>query len=657
MDRLNDILSNSRLPARLPAADKRIHSDYRLSTQRLPLIRRTPQEQQGRKQNQSPTMGQDAAAQEAPYQQPTPQQRPYPYQQHQRPAYNQPEDTSGPRREPITRTDYPTYPIQSVHPQGMMDTDSIYHTPQSRTQPHQDQPHLQPLQPRPSNDYYAPHRGSDDYTSALHADVVDDDGWEGGMVYADFEQGNTDTMFFEDEEVEELAEEQIGYQPPRQHNQYSLPQPSMQDSQPPLPPQRRQIPPSFTPPQAQNDQPLNLQGRIRRQQTEQLRDQQSTQNTPGQANQNSSTTQRPANPPLPRLSNLHDTRLASALARQRASRQNPPYQRVTQPLNTNIMPKQNPAAAAQPPVERTLPPRPTRAAQTPPAQPVQPTTEPIAPIEPEEEVIHSRQVPQTPAHTFHPLRTTHDHDQPRTATLPEVSDSPLPAPKKVCPRCKGAGYLRANVPFGHPNFGKPIACECKEAERKERRRQQLRALSNLDDFRDRNFAEFQLNAAIIEAFDAARTFAEDPYGWLVLVGPNGCGKTHLAAAIANQRLEQGSVVLFEAVPDLLDHLRAAFAPSAEDVYDQLFSKMREAELLVLDDLGAQQSTPWANEKLFQLLNYRYNREMPTVITANQKGIQAIDERIRSRLGDTSLVAYITMDKARDYRPIRGKVQQ
>ena len=78
--------------------------------------------------------------------------------------------------------------------------------------------------------------------------------------------------------------------------------------------------------------------------------------------------------------------------------------------------------------------------------------------------------------------------------------------------------------------------------------------------------------------------------------------------------------------------------------------MREAELLILDDLGAQQSSPWANEKLFQLLNYRYNLSMATVITGNPKGIQGADERIRSRLSDTGLVRTVIMERARDYRP-------
>jgi DNA replication protein DnaC len=221
----------------------------------------------------------------------------------------------------------------------------------------------------------------------------------------------------------------------------------------------------------------------------------------------------------------------------------------------------------------------------------------------------------------------------------------------VCPICKGAGFLRNNVPFGHPQFGKAVACQCKEQERKRKRRQQLQEISNLGAFANKRFATFNPRVpGLQEAFQVSAEFSRSPDGWLLLVGPNGCGKTHLAAAIANACLEAGAVVLFATVPDLLDHLRAAFAPDSSEVFDQLFARMREAEMLILDDLGAQQSSPWANEKLFQLLNYRYNSSFPTVITANPKGLQSTDERIRSRLSDVSLVTMLNLERARDYRP-------
>jgi DNA replication protein DnaC len=237
----------------------------------------------------------------------------------------------------------------------------------------------------------------------------------------------------------------------------------------------------------------------------------------------------------------------------------------------------------------------------------------------------------------------------------ELSMQRVPAPyvptTSICPICKGAGYLRADVPYGHPNFGKPIACECKEAERTAKRRLQLQEMSNLGELQDKSFENFNPNASqsVRKAYHEALKYAEDPRGWLVFIGKVGCGKTHLVAAIANEALACGSLVLFSTVSDLLDHLRATFMPSSTEVYDQLFQKMREAALLVLDDLGAQQSTPWANEKLFQLLNYRYNSRMPTIITTNNAGSQGIEERIHSRMSDESLVTRITFDDAHDYR--------
>lgn len=222
-----------------------------------------------------------------------------------------------------------------------------------------------------------------------------------------------------------------------------------------------------------------------------------------------------------------------------------------------------------------------------------------------------------------------------------------------CSRCQGAGFLRSDVPLGHPHFGKPVACHCKEQEIKHKRQQQLKALSNLDLFAEKRFETFDPSVPGMQhAFRMAVAFAVTPAGWFLLVGPNGCGKTHLAAAIAHACLEAGAVVFFTTVPDLLDHLRATFAPTSSVLYDQRFALMREAELLALDDLGTQQSSPWADEKLFQLLNSRYNAGLPTVITANLAGVRATDGRLRSRLSDLSLVIALSLEQVCDYRSCR-----
>ncbi len=127
----------------------------------------------------------------------------------------------------------------------------------------------------------------------------------------------------------------------------------------------------------------------------------------------------------------------------------------------------------------------------------------------------------------------------------------------------------------------------------------------------------------------------EPKGWFILVGPSGSGKTYLAAAIANERIKQGQPAFFQTVPEFLDHLRSAFAPGSEMPYDELFEKVCNTPLLILDDLGVQASTPWAKEKLDQLLNHRYIHELPTVITTSTP-IDELDERIRTRLNKSEV---------------------
>jgi len=150
-----------------------------------------------------------------------------------------------------------------------------------------------------------------------------------------------------------------------------------------------------------------------------------------------------------------------------------------------------------------------------------------------------------------------------------------------------------------------------------------------------------------QAYDRALAYAKEPSGWLVFKGGYGSGKTHLAAAIANQCISDSLPVIFVNTPDLLDHLRATFSPTSATGYDERFEQMRNAPLLVLDDLGSQANSEWGQEKLYQIFNHRYNAQLPTVITTNEE-LEAIEIRIRSRMVDPSLVQIITL-LAPDFR--------
>jgi DNA replication protein DnaC len=140
---------------------------------------------------------------------------------------------------------------------------------------------------------------------------------------------------------------------------------------------------------------------------------------------------------------------------------------------------------------------------------------------------------------------------------------------------------------------------------------------------------------IRRALEKAIAFAKNPDGWLVLIGKYSTGKTHLAAAVANAQAIIGEQVVFVTVPDLLDHLRATFSPNSLISYDKRFNDVKDAHLLVLDDLGMESATPWAKEKLYQLFNYRYNKRLPTVITTVYE-LERLDERLVRRLLDKRL---------------------
>lgn len=240
-------------------------------------------------------------------------------------------------------------------------------------------------------------------------------------------------------------------------------------------------------------------------------------------------------------------------------------------------------------------------------------------------------------------------------------DLAAPGPCGICgvaeSICGGLGMVRYDVQVGDPRWGKMFRCPNFPVERDTDRQSRLRELSNLGALSDKHFEDFITDApaytpaeqqSLRLALNAARQFASDPAGkWLLLEGSYGSGKTHLAAAIGNARLTHGEFVLFVTTPDLLDHLRVSYTDDADAGYDETFERIRGCDLLILDDLGVENPSAWAKEKLFQLLNHRYTHRLSTVITTNVE-LDRLDARLSSRLRDIDRTTRVVLSVP-DYR--------
>ena len=232
-------------------------------------------------------------------------------------------------------------------------------------------------------------------------------------------------------------------------------------------------------------------------------------------------------------------------------------------------------------------------------------------------------------------------------------DSDLP-----CPICDGKGVFALEVPLDDPRFGKFQRCPNFPVREDHDMLARLRRYGDLEAYQDKILDSFETTpyggsyrqnvvSSLKMAKEAARNYAHDPRGWIVFEGAVGCGKTHLAVAICNERLEQfGHQVIFVTAPDLLDFLRMTFDPRGETTYDDYFERIRNVSLLLLDDLGVENPSAWAKEKLFQLLNYRHVNKLPTIITTN-KSLDDFDPWLSSRLMDP-LVRQVKIN-APDYR--------
>lgn len=102
---------------------------------------------------------------------------------------------------------------------------------------------------------------------------------------------------------------------------------------------------------------------------------------------------------------------------------------------------------------------------------------------------------------------------------------------------------------------------------------------------------------------------------LYIEGAFGTGKTHLAAAIAIQLMEQGKNVIFKTADDLLRDIKATFDENGREE-QKVLARLKECDLLVIDDIGKEQATDWSTAQLYAIINDRYECQKPVIITTN-----------------------------------------
>jgi len=195
----------------------------------------------------------------------------------------------------------------------------------------------------------------------------------------------------------------------------------------------------------------------------------------------------------------------------------------------------------------------------------------------------------------------------------------------ACPVCGAPpgipGYLRADVPYTHEDFGKLTPCPTCHAPKLS---SHLRSISQLDGWLgDASFDNFQLCAENCKAYEAALGFADKPIGWLTLWGTYGPGKTHLLAAITNRLTVEGRGAIYYTLPDLMDALRDSY----KDDFSGTFHRVANVPVLLIDEVDKINPTLWAMEKVYQLFDARYRglAQFGTVFAMNARPEIANDD--------------------------------
>jgi DNA replication protein DnaC len=190
----------------------------------------------------------------------------------------------------------------------------------------------------------------------------------------------------------------------------------------------------------------------------------------------------------------------------------------------------------------------------------------------------------------------------------------------VCPECNGTGWKIVE----RDELSGAERCDCVRSERAGRVLAgagipPLYSQAGFDNFllpRDNPIAYRELTEIFLAARAFARDFPNNKKPGLLLMGDPGTGKTHLAVAVFRAVLSKGFEGLFFDYQNLLDRIRSGYDEASNSSDKEAYRVAMDAEVLLLDDLGAHRVTDWVEDTVTSIITYRCNNRKPLIATTN-----------------------------------------